>query len=285
MINLRRYPLLGSAAAAAVTYLLLVIVGYWFVLSSLARQWVSDSNYTHGLFILPMALILAWRRRDRFRAHKSQPCSLGLLFLFGGGVLYLLGITAAELFTTRFSLLMVILGIVLVLQGRARTKVLLFPCLFLLFMIPVPYIFYYKLTFPLQLKSSEITSGVLSILGMPAARSGNIIDLENYSLEVVTACSGLRSIMTLGALAVFVTDFFDPRPLARSILVFLAVPIAMLCNIVRLVVTAAIFGLAGAETADHFLHETSGMVVFMLGTLLLLITGGLIQWIGNQISK
>jgi exosortase len=154
----------------------------------------------------------------------------------------------------------------------------------LFLMIPIPYIFYYKLTFPLQLESSKLTSGLLSLMGMPVVRGGNVIKLEGYTLEVVTACSGLRSMMTLGTLAIFMTDFFHFGKLGNVVLVALAVPIAIVANTARLTLTAVVSAIAGSEAADSFLHELSGVVVFVAGLVLLAISAGVIEWIARRKS-
>jgi len=273
----------GLRSLAALVFLSLL--AYWFVFASLIRQWISDPNYGHGLFIIPMAIVLAWRRRGQLRGIPARPSATGLLVIAAGGALYLVGILSAELFTSRLSFVVTLIGIVLVTQGTGRTRALLFPLLFLLFMIPVPYILYYKLTFPLQLKSSEFTEVILSIIGLPAVRSGNIIDLEGYTLEVVTACSGLRSIMTLGALAVFTADFLDMRAAAKVLFALLAVPVALVSNTFRLVSTAVISAFSDEKAADHFLHEFSGVVVFISGAVLLFITGYFVQWVDRRIKR
>ena len=255
---------------------------WWFVVAALFGQWIDDPNYTHGLFVLPMALILAWRRREPVRAIEQKPSHAGLIVLAAAVVVYLLGILAAELFTMRVSFVTAVIGVVLATQGWGRTRALLFPLLFLLLMIPVPYVIYYKFTFPMQLWSSKLAAGVLSGLGMPIVRSGNVIELEGYSLEVVTACSGLRSIMTLGTLAVFMTDFFRMGTLGKVVMIAMSIPVAIVANIVRLTSTAVVAAMAGGETADSFLHGFSVVVVFLSGVVLLVTVGFMLEWIARR---
>jgi len=255
---------------------------WWFVVAALFDQWIDDPNYTHGLFVVPMALILAWRRRDRAHAIEQKPSYAGLVVLAVAVAMYLVGIVAAELFTMRVSFVTAVIALVLATQGWGRTKALLFPLLFLLLMIPVPYVIYYKFTFPMQLWSSKLAAQVLSGLGMPVVRSGNIIELEGYSLEVVTACSGLRSMMTLGALAVFMTDFFRIGTMGKVIMVAMSLPVAIVANIVRLTSTAVVAAMAGGAAADSFLHGFSGVVVFLSGLVLLVTLGFMLEWIARR---
>jgi exosortase len=257
---------------------------FWFVAVGLVEQWLDDPNYAHGLFVVPMALVLVWRRRKRLETIPRTPSYTGFVLLAAGMLLYVLGILAAELFTQRAAMVVSVYGVILSTQGVERTKALLFPLLFLLLMIPMPYVLYYKLTFPLQIKSSQLTAGILSGLGMPVVRSGNVIHLEGYTLDVVTACSGLRSMMSLGTLAVFMTDFFRFGRIGNVAYVLLSVPVAVFANTARLVFTAGVAAIGGAEAADSFIHEFSGVVVFLSGLVLLFFTGLLLEWIAKRKS-
>ena len=263
-------------------FLGLLVFCFWFVIASMLAQWADDPNYNHGFFVLPMAVVLAWKRRRVLVAIPQKTSTAGIAVMLAAGAVYLAGVLAAELFTMRFSLVMMLAGLAMTMQGTRRMKVLLFPCLFLLFMIPLPYILYYKLTFPLQLYSSRLTAGILSLLGMPVVRNGNVINLENYALEVVTACSGLRSIMTLGTLAVFMADFLRKTWPWKLFFVSLVLPIAVLANTIRLVSTAVISALSSAEAAESYLHELSGIVVFMTGFVILAVCGLLVERMGKR---
>jgi exosortase len=95
-----------------------LVAAYWFVIASLALQWSDDPNYAHGFFVIPMAAMLAWRRRTRWQAASARPDTGGLLMLAAAGVLYLVGILAAELFTTRVSLVLAVAAIVYALEGK-----------------------------------------------------------------------------------------------------------------------------------------------------------------------
>jgi exosortase len=258
-----------------------LVAAYWFVIASLTLQWSDDPNYAHGFFVIPMAAMLAWRRRALWQAASTRPDTGGLLMLAAAGVLYLVGILAAELFTTRVSLVLAVAAIVYALEGKQRFRVMRYPLFFLLAMIPIPYVFYYRLTFPLQLESSRLAADFLSAAGMPLVRAGNVIHLEGYSLEVVSACSGLRSIMTLGTLALFVLDFAGLTAWRRGAFILLVVPIAMAANVARLVLTAGIAAIQGPQAAESFLHELSGLVVFVFGLCAIAACAKGLKWIGR----
>lgn len=257
------------------------VLAYGSVLVALAGQWATDPNYAYGFFVPPMAAWLAWRRRDAFRRAPRASSALGLGIVAAGGLLFVAGVVAAELFTTRVSVVVVAAGLILALEGRERLRVMAFPVAFLLFMVPLPYVLYYRLTFPLQLLSTRLAASFLGAMGMALVRDGNLLHLEGYSLEVVTACSGLRSIMSLGAVGVFMLDALAPAAPARLAGLLLIIPIAVMANVARLIATASIAAVAGPEMADGFLHEFSGLVVFLTGLAALALASKGIQWIAR----
>jgi exosortase len=259
-------------------FLLAFAAAFWFVAAPLARQWADDPNYAHGFFVIPMAVFLAWRRRDAFAAAPRRVDPAGLAVMAGAAVLYLGGLVTAELFTMRCSMVAMACGAVLWLEGRERFRVMALPLVFLLAMVPLPYVLYYRLTFPLQLESSRLAAALLGAGGMPLVREGNVIHLEGYSLEVVTACSGLRSIMTLGTMAVFMSDFLRVSRARKAVFVAMVIPVAIGVNVARLAATAGLAALAGPAAAESFLHELSGLAVFVAGVLALMAGGKAVSW-------
>lgn len=265
--------------AATLSLALPFALAYAPALIGLFRQWADDPNYAHGLFVIPMAAALARRRRDRYLAAPSRPERAGFVLLALGALVYVAGTAAAELFTARVSLVLVVAGLLWVIEGRVRARALAFPLAFLLCMVPLPYVVYYQLTFPLQIESSRMAAALLGLSGMPVVREGNILNIEGYSLEVVTACSGLRSIMTLGTMAMLLTDFVRVSRWSKLILVAASVPVAVAVNVARLAATACIAAVGGAQAAESFLHELSGIVVFITGLFALFVVGKVLEWI------
>ena len=95
------------------------------------------------------------------------------------------------MFTTRLSLLVLVAGMVLFLAGWQLLRAIAFPLGFLIFTIPIPVIIYNQITFPLQLLASRLATSWLELVQVPVLRDGNILNMSNYSLEVVEACSGI----------------------------------------------------------------------------------------------
>jgi len=266
---------------------LIVILFFLLYLPSIKEflyDWYHDENYSHGFLIPLVSGYLVWQTRHTLKTISHEKNILGLFLLLFGLIVLALGTAGAEWFLTRVSLIFVLAGLVLYLFGKQVFKTTWFPILFLLFMIPIPYVIYYKLTFPLQLFSTKMAYGALKIIGFQALRQGNIIHLPNYSLEVVEACSGLRSLISLSALgAVFA--YMTQKTSGKRILLFLsAFPIAIIANVFRLFITALGAVIIGPEFAEGFLHEFSGLLVFGTALILLVIEGGILTWIGRKKS-
>ena len=249
----------------------LVLLIYSHVLKALVLNWWNDPDYGHGFFVVLFSGYVLWRLRGRWMTTEIKPSNWGLLVMLVAILLLFVGSLGAELFSTRLSLLVLVAGMVLFLAGREVLRAISFPLGFLIFTIPIPVIVYNQVTFPLQLLASRLATSWLELLQVPVLRDGNILNLSNYSLEVVEACSGIRSLLTLLSLAVAYSYFAEPRRWARYALVILIVPIAIVTNAIRIVGAGVLARNFGPATAEGFLHEFSGWVIFLsaLGLILL----------------
>ena len=247
------------------------------IIRAMIADWYYDANYSHGFLILPVAIFLFWRKRKKL-VFPARPSRWGI-FIFGLGCLGLiLGIAASEFFTTRMSLLIIISGISLYHLGLENFRKVWFAFFFLIFMVPIPAVIYFSATVPMQLFSTKITGFVLQVMGVPFIRQGNIIYLPQYTLEVVEACSGLRSLVTLLALSSLYGYLTLPGKTRPVILFLAAIPIAIIANIIRLAFTAVGAYAVSANLAESLLHEISGLLVFVFAIILVIITGAFLKW-------
>ena len=141
-----------------------------------------------------------------------------------------------------------------------------FPIAWLLFMIPLPSIIFYSITFPLQLLASKLAVGILDLLRVPNVCEGNVIYLANFTAGVVEACSGIRSLVSMLAFAVLLGYLLNMSVRSRWILAFTSVPIALGMNAARIAGTGLAGNYLGARWAEGFFHTFSGWVLF-LGSL------------------
>jgi len=254
---------------------LLILAGlglvFWQVFVRLVDAWIVDGNYSHGFFIIPIALYFAWERREQLAAAEATPSSFGLVLLFGGLLVLLAGLWGSELFLSRVALLPVIAGIVLFLYGWKHLRILAFPIAFLFLMIPIPAIIFNQIAFPLQLIASKTGEWAISTAGIPVLREGNLLVLAHTTLEVAEACSGIRSLVSLITLGLVYGYFMDPRTWVRTVIVVSAIPVAILANGARVAGTGMAAHWIGAEAAEGFFHEFSGWIVFLFAFVMILI--------------
>jgi exosortase len=154
-----------------------------------------------------------------------------------------------------------------------------------MWMIPIPVIIYNQVTFPLQLIASRLATACLELAQVPVLRDGNILILSNYSLEVVEACSGIRSLVTLMALAVAYGYLVSPRRWVRYVLAALMVPIAVLTNAIRIMGAGILARHFGPAAAEGFLHEFSGWAIFLVALLLMFGSYWILRHIGERRGK
>lgn len=240
---------LGALAWSGV----LLIVCYAPVLAGLVRQWVADPDMSHGFFVLPVAAYIAWRRRRELAAILLAPNWWGFGITVWGAVQMLVGTLAAQVFIVRTAFLVSLVGAVLFVGGTRMLRILAFPLLLLLFLFPIPAILYARVTLPLQIFASSAAEAILNCIGVPVLRNGNILELPHQQLSVVEACSGIRSLMSLGFLSLVYGYFFERRVTMRWLIAASTAPIAIAANAARI----AAMGLLGGE-----LHLLQGWALF-----------------------
>jgi len=257
-----RLPLVGVVICS-----ILLVILYYPVLVLLVQDWIKLPDFSHGFLVPLVSLYLVWGKREDL-ATPPRPANWGLLLLVFGLALLFFGRLAAEYFTQRLSILVVIAGIVLFLLGRDHLRTVAFPLAFLVLMIPLPSILLQKLTGPMQFLASVCAANSLEMLGIPVLREGNIIHLSNTSLEAAEACSGIRSMISLFTLGVLFAYFTKKILWQRILLVLACLPITILVNAFRVSLTGVLAHYYGAAAAEGFFHEFSGYVLFMLAVVL-----------------
>lgn len=232
-------------------------------------DWNTNDNYSHGFLVPFITVYLIWNIRDKLSVTPIRPSYMGLYLLIGSLVFFIITNIGAELFTMRFSIIIVLLSGVYFLLGQDMLRMVYIPILYLIFMIPFPAIIWNKIAFPLKIFATAIAVNVIKIIQIPVYSEGNIIHLTNTSLEVVDACSGLRSLVSLLALSAAFALISNLTKVRRIVLFLSAVPIAIVLNIFRLTITAVLARKYGPQVAQGFLHDVSGMFIFVIALLIL----------------
>lgn len=249
---------------------------YFSVIKELVKDWETNPNFSHGYFIPFICAAMIYSRRSSLGEIEIKPANLGVLVLAAGLLQYYIAVVGSEFFLQRSSMVLVLLGMALFLGGKELTRAILFPVLYLFLMIPIPAVVWSAIAFPMQLFSSMIAEKFINLLGIPIFREGNVLHLAQTTLEVVDACSGLRSLTSMLALSFGLAFFTNTSYTKRTVIVLAALPIAVLGNIVRLTGTAILASKYGSKVAQGFLHDFSGWLVFVLGIALLWSTAELL---------
>lgn len=242
---------------------------YRDVIDKLVYDWSNDDNYSHGFLIVPIALYFAWERRQQLIETPRNPSILGLVVVIGSLMTLFAGVLGAELFLTRISIVGLVGGTVLFALGWGHLRVLTLPIAFLLLMIPIPAIIFNQIAFPLQLLASRFGETALNMWQIPVLREGNVIVLANTTLEVAEACSGIRSLVSLLTLGIIYGYFTDTRTWVRVVVTLATIPIAIICNGLRVAGIGIAAHYYGGEVATGFLHTFSGWVLFVVAFVFL----------------
>ena len=267
-------PMLTTEPARLPVWQMVVLTALllWLYLPTLTRlveQWWQDPNFSHGFFVLPFSAFVVWQQRSTLRHLIPKPSWWGLPLLGFGLVVLVLGQMGAELFLSRFSLLIVVAGLIVFFLGWNFFRALLFPWAFLVLMIPIPALVFNQITFPLQLLASKLASTILPWLGVPVLREGNVIVLPAMPLEVAEACSGIRSLMSLTTLAVIYGYFMERSKVVRVLLALASLPVAVAANGLRVVVTGLLVQYWDPDKAQGFFHEFQGWLMFVASLTML----------------
>src|SRR5579863_6375889 len=186
--------------AAALTILIAFL--YKDILFDLVKEWYDDPNVSHGFFVPLLSAYLVWERRQTLADLPRKPSWWGFAIMLGAVGILLVGTFGAEFFLSRSSFLFLLAGLIILFLGWAHFRVLIFAWAFLFLMIPIPTLILNEITMPLQFLASKLGSSLLSLVGVPVLREGNVIQLPTITLEVVQACSGIRSLVSLITLAI-----------------------------------------------------------------------------------
>lgn len=272
----------GAVVVPAVVFAGLLGLIYYDILFRMGFQWYNDPDYSHGFLVPFMSAYFVWERREKLLALPVVPSMWGVGVLGFGLIMLLIGSVGAELYTQRTSLIVVLAGLALLVLGREFLRVLVFPIVFLLFMVPLPAIVVNAVSFPLQLFAAKTAVFCLYNFGIPVLREGNVIVLAGTTLEVAEACSGIRSLQALLALGTVFAYFSQRVMWKRWVLVLLSIPIAIVTNAFRVTGTGVLANYWGIEAAEGFYHTFSGWLIFVLAFVMLLGSGAILARIGTR---
>jgi exosortase len=261
-LNRQRFllPLLALVAFMGLT---------WPVWRWLWSEWMSNDYYSHGILIAPVAIYLTVQRfrNDKTLVYPSGGGQIyGVLLLAATLGAYLYFLQTRALYLAAFAMVGMVAGLVWALGGSNVLRKLAFPIAYLVLMIPLPG--WDRVTLPLALFTGVCSGALVQFLGLDVNIVGNAIALPNADLVIGAQCSGVNSLIALVSLMVLVAYLLDGPLWSRVALVLIAIPLAVLGNIIRVATLLFVARAWGAQAAFTYYHDYSG-VFFFIGVLLL----------------
>ena len=263
---------------------LLLVVCFAPILYRMGVQWASDENMGHGFFVPILAGYIVWQRRELLAATPRRPNGWGLVLVGWAAFQELAATLGAELFTARLAFVIALVGTVLYLGGTRWVKILAFPLALLLFMIPIPAIIYAALTLRLQGLASQLGELLIGLMGIPVLRAGNTLQLPSQTLDIAEACSGIRSLLSLGFLSLVYAYFTDKRVWMRWALLAATIPIAIGANGIRVALTGLLSEI-NTQLAQGAYHEAEGYIVFVVALAALIATHRMLNFIAKKAEQ
>jgi exosortase len=251
---------------------ILVIAGSFYYLFNneigrIVNSWLTDSSWGHGFLIPLFSLYFIDQHKKEILSLQTKPNYLGLFFLMCGIVFYTLNGASPSgyAYLQPISMIAVLGAVVLFLGGWRLIKYTWLPIAFLVFAVPLPRRYYVAFTMPMRHLAAQIAAALLNLLrGLEATAGGVIIDViykgqHLEPLNVAEACSGMRLLMAFLALGVAMA-YLHYRPVwQRIILLSSTIPIAILCNVVRVTITGFIYVLIHPKYTQGIYHDFLGL--------------------------
>ncbi|MBL8879515.1 MAG: exosortase [Phycisphaerales bacterium] len=260
------WPLLAALGAAIAA----LIWAYWPVIWPMYRDWQNDPNYSVGQLVPLAALYLVWERRASLARAPIAPHWAGLLVIGLGQLIRLFGLLFLYESVERYSIVVTLAGVVLLIGGKSIANHLKWTLVFLLLMVPLPGKVHNRISGPLQTAATTSAVVLIELTGVAVAREGNIMTLNGtIELGVAEACSGLR-MLTAFLVVAYVFAVIIRGPAWQRVMIALSgIPIAIACNVLRLYVTAMLCLFTSSETARVFFHDYAGVTMMPIAIALL----------------
>ncbi|HQR03421.1 MAG: exosortase B [Proteobacteria bacterium] len=256
----------GHEWGPVIAGLLILYIPVFYVLATTIWQ---EPDFAHGPIILAVILWLLWERRSVLvsPAEATTPIP-GFFILLPGLLIYALGRAMNISILEVGSLIPVCGGTLLSMRGKKGIATYWFLLLFLIYLIPLPGIFVDGITGPLKKYVSMVAEQILYTAGYPVARNGVILTIGQYQLLVADACSGINSMFSLTAIGLLYLYLMQRKSWVHNgVMLASLLPVAFAANIVRVVFLSLVTYHWGDAAGQGFLHEFSGMVLFIAALL------------------
>lgn len=257
-------------------YRMILLFLLWFaafipVYPALFKTWINHSDNSQGILAPLFSAYFVFVKRGQIKDAPLSNNNWGGIILTLSMAFYLLSFAGGIAVLSRLMIVSSLIGLVLFNWGKDVFIILIFPLLVLIFMVPIPDSLLSIFSFPLQLFATDVSTFLLQNLSIPAFQEGNMVYFADTQLEIAEACSGIRSIASFAMIGFVFSYFLDKIWWKRIVFFLSAIPLALLVNIVRITGTGVLANQYGAKVALGFLHEFSGIAMFLSGCVLFLV--------------
>ncbi len=242
----------------------LFIAAYFPVFQLLVSKWAGSEEYTHAFLTVPIIVYMLWRNRTVLLNSSRHYAWIGLPIILLSTACYCFALLTQVDTVISLSMFLTTTGVLIFLAGPGAVKELFTPLLLFLMLIPVPEQLYTQITSPLQLKVSQFSEIIIRMFDVPILRQGNVMQLPGKSFEVVEACSGLRSVITLLTLSVILGFFMLRSKRSKLILIAASIPTAIMVNVIRIVSMILLYYYWNIDLVEGTKHTITGLLVFTL---------------------
>ncbi|MFH2066618.1 MAG: exosortase/archaeosortase family protein [Pseudomonadota bacterium] len=271
--------------------LLLFFSLYAPVFPDLFSDWFRHGDYYHSdnshCILVPfISLYFIWDRRKQILLHEIRSSKVGFFIFIISTIIYLMGYAGGIYIAIRLAMIFSLIGLLYYILGEKVIKSILFPLVFLIFMIPVPYSILRLISLPLQTIITIAAAFIIGdVLSIPVFREGNMLHFTLTSLEVADVCSGIRSLTSYIMLGSIFAYISKGSKKIKFILVFMSIPLAMVINLLRVAGTGVLAHYYGRQVAVGFMHELSGILVFILGLMAMALLWKFLGWFEQRLNK
>jgi len=256
---------------AAGLVLIAFLWSYWPNLVDLWNVWQRSDEYSSGLLVPFLAVYILWSRRQDLVKCRLRPSVWGLFAFLAAQAFRLFGLFFMYGSAERLSIVLSIAALVLMLSGWQVFRKAFSTLVFLGLMLPMPNSIHYAIMLPLQSWATSSAVFCLEMLGYHVVQEGNIIHLNGTTVAVAEACNGLRMIMAFFVIGGLVVLLIRRTWWEKLIALLSTLPIALLCNSLRLTITAIAFTKLSGEYWERIFHDFGGyaMMPLALGAIIL----------------
>ena len=243
-------------------------VSYYPALANFVTKWSVSDDYTHSFFIVPVIIYMIWLKREALVTNKGSSL-VGFMLVILSILLYLVSLQLQVPTLIFLATVASIISALIYIGGFHVLKELAIPILLLFMIIPLPNQLLSMLTGSLQLNISALSEIFVRQFSVPIFREGNVLHIQDMSFQIVEACSGIRSLISMTTLSILIGYFTLTKMWSVSLLFLFSIPAAIVINIIRVITLVLTFHYLQIDLSVGISHTIMGLVLFILGLILL----------------